>query len=356
MIETLQLANFRNIQAGRVSPAAGLNLIYGANGSGKTSVLEAIWFLSVGRSFRSHLTQRVIQHQQPHFTLFSQLSSGDRIGIQRERSGDHHQLRVNGEPAKRLAELAALLPLQLISPESFSLLLDGPQARREFIDWGAFHSDPQFMLVWSRFRRLLKQRNQLLRQQAPARQISIWDQQLVQYGQWLTDARKRWVNSLNEALEGIINQFLPDVPIRVSFSQGWDSKTELQQVYSAGLQRDLQLGYTVSGPHKADLRLRVDNLPAQDGLSRGQQKLLVCALKIAQGLVLSQQQQRQCVFLVDDLASELDQQRRTLLLEQLQQTGSQVFVTAIEPEQLAMIPWDKRFHVEQGRITEQQDK
>lgn len=354
MITDLQLNQFRNIQAARVSPASGLNLIYGANGSGKTSVLEAIWFLSVGRSFRSHLSQRVIQQGQPHFTLFSQLESGDRIGLQRERSGDH-QVRINGEPAKRLAELATLLPLQLISPESFSLLLDGPKARREFIDWGAFHSDPQFFAAWSRFRRLLKQRNQLLKQQHSARQIAIWDKQLVQYGQWLTDARKRWVNSLNEALEGIINQFLPDVPIRVGFSQGWDSKTELDQVYSAGLARDIQLGYTVSGPHKADLRLRVDNMPAQDSLSRGQLKLLVCALKLAQGMVLSQQQQRQCVYLVDDLASELDESRRSVLLQQLQQTGAQVFVTAIEPEQLAMVPWDKRFHVEQGRITEQQD-
>ncbi|QIZ78942.1 DNA replication/repair protein RecF [Ferrimonas lipolytica] len=354
MINKLQLNHFRNVQAASVSPAGGLNLIYGANGSGKTSFLEAIWFLSVGRSFRSHLSQRIIQYEQPNFTLFAKLSNDDKIGIQRQRSGDH-QVRINGEPAKRLADLASMLPLQLISPESFTLLLDGPKARREFIDWGAFHSDPNFFGIWSRFRRLLKQRNQLLRQQASARQIAVWDKQLVQYGQWLTDARKAWVNSLNEALEGIISQFLPDVPIQISFSQGWDSKTELDQIYSSSLERDLQLGYTVSGPHKADLRLRVNKLPAQDSLSRGQLKLLICALKIAQGVVLSRQQQRQCIFLVDDLASELDQARRTLLLEQLQQTGGQVFVTAIEPEQLAMVPWDKKFHVEQGRITEQQD-
>ncbi|MFI3245117.1 MAG: DNA replication/repair protein RecF [Ferrimonas sp.] len=354
MLTQLQLSQFRNIQAASVNPAGGLNLIYGANGSGKTSVLEAIWFLSVGRSFRSHLSQRVIQHEQESFTLFAQLASGDRVGLLRHRKGEH-QIRINGDNAKRLTDLAALMPLQLISPESFSLLLDGPQARREFIDWGAFHGDPQFMGYWSRFRRLLKQRNQLLRQQADRRQIDVWDQQLVLYGQQLTDARLRWVDSLNGALTGIINQFLPDVPIRISFSQGWDSKTDLAQLYQAGLTRDLQLGYTVSGPHKADLRLRVENMPAQDCLSRGQLKLLVCALKIAQGQVLSQQQQRQCIYLVDDLASELDHDRRTLLLQLLQQTGSQVFVTAIEPEQLMMVPWDKQFHVEQGRITEQQE-
>ncbi|SHI23692.1 DNA replication/repair protein RecF [Ferrimonas marina] len=353
-LSRLQIQHFRNIQSASLEPAGGLNLIHGVNGSGKTSVLEAIWFLSVGRSFRTHLAHRSIAHDQSQFTLFTRLSEGDRLGLQRQRDGDN-DVRINGERPQRLSDLAALLPLQLISPESFALLLDGPKARREFIDWGAFHSDPQFIGVWSRYRRLLKQRNQLLRQQAPARQIAIWDQQMAHYGQWLTERRSRWVNSLNGALEGIIRQFLPDVPIQVSFSQGWDTKTELEQLLQQSLERDVQLGYTVSGPHKADLRLRVDKLPAQDNLSRGQLKLLVCALKIAQGVVLGQQQQRRCVYLVDDLASELDQGRRTLLLEQLQQTGNQVFVTAIEPEQLAMVRWDKKFHVEHGRITEQAD-
>ncbi|GAA5193874.1 DNA replication/repair protein RecF [Ferrimonas gelatinilytica] len=353
-LSQLQIRHFRNIETASLTPAGGLNLIYGANGSGKTSVLEAIWYLSLGRSFRTHLAPRVIQHEQPQFTLFGRLEQGDRLGIQRPREGDN-DVRINGERPRRLAELAARMPLQLISPESFSLLLDGPKARREFIDWGAFHTDPQFLGVWSRYRRLLKQRNQLLRQPGAARQISVWDTQTAHYGEWLTRLRSNWVNSLNGALKGIMEPFLPDVPIRVSFSQGWDVKTPLEQLLSHNLERDIQLGYTVSGPHKADLRLRVNKLPAQDALSRGQLKLLVCALKIAQGRVLSQQQQRGCLYLVDDLASELDHGRRTLLLEQLQHTGSQVFVTAIEPEQLAMVPWGRKFHVEHGRITEQTD-
>ncbi|GAA4895662.1 DNA replication/repair protein RecF [Ferrimonas pelagia] len=351
-LSRLQIHHFRNIETASLEPAAGLNLIYGDNGSGKTSVLEAIWYLSLGRSFRTHLAQRVIQYEQPQFTLFTRLSEGDRLGIQRQRDGDN-DVRINGERPQRISDLAARLPLQLISPESFALLLDGPKARREFIDWGAFHADPQFIGVWSRYRRLLKQRNQLLKQKAPQRQIAVWDSQMAHYGDWLTRLRSDWVNSLNGALEGIISQFLPDVPIRVSFSQGWDARTPLELLLSQGLERDIQLGYTVSGPHKADLRLRVEKLPAQDNLSRGQLKLLVCALKIAQGQVLGQQQHRGCLYLVDDLASELDKDRRTLLLQQLQKTGSQVFVSAIEPAQLAMVPWDKTFHVEQGRITEQ---
>ncbi|MBY5994216.1 DNA replication/repair protein RecF [Ferrimonas balearica] len=352
-IDRLQIQNLRNVQAATLQPAGGLNLIYGDNGSGKTSVLEAIWFLSVGRSFRTHLAPRAIRHESPDMVLFARTQAGEKLGLRRGREGES-EVRINGERPERLADLAACLPLQLISPESFALLLEGPQARREFIDWGAFHSDPQFIGIWSRYRRLLKQRNQLLRQQAPNAQFAIWDKQLSEYGEALTAIRKRWVSSLNATLTGIISQFLPDLPIRVNFSQGWDAKTPLSEVIHGQLERDKQLGYTVSGPHKADLRLRVGNLPVQDGLSRGQLKLLVCALKIAQGRILEEKEAgRGCVYLVDDLASELDESHRALLLDQLKCTGEQVFVTAIEPSQLVMVQWNKRFHVEQGRVTEQ---
>ncbi|WP_417349331.1 DNA replication/repair protein RecF [Ferrimonas sp.] len=348
-LSQLRLTHFRNIEAADLQPAGGLNLIHGANGSGKTSVLEAIWFLGLGRSFRSLQSHRVIQYQQDAFTLFARIGD-ERVGLQRNRQGEA-EVRINGERPERMAELAKLLPLQLITPESFALLLDGPKARREYIDWGAFHSDPQFHLVWARCRRLLKQRNQLLRNQVEDRQIAIWDKQLAQYSQTLTEMRRSWVNSLNGVLEGIIGTFLPQVPVRVSFSQGWDSKSDIEQLLTEQLQRDKQLGYTVSGPHKADLRLRVNNIPVQDVLSRGQLKLLVCALKIAQGVLLSKQHNKQCIYLVDDLASELDAEKRTLLLRQLEQTGSQVFVTAIDPEQLTMIGWQRKFHVEHGKVT-----
>ncbi|TKB51897.1 DNA replication/repair protein RecF [Ferrimonas aestuarii] len=348
-ISQLTINQFRNIEAAALTPAGGLNLIYGANGSGKTSVLEAIWFLGLGRSFRSNQAQRVIQYEQEQLTLFCRIGEQDKVGLRRTRQGDV-TIKVNGDKPEKVAELAKLLPLQLITPESFALLLDGPKARREYIDWGAFHSDPHFHLIWARSRRLLKQRNQLLRAQADDRQIAIWDQQFAHYSNELTERRRAWVNSLNGVLEGIIGKFLPNAQVRVSFSQGWDSKTPIEQILKQQLQRDKQLGYTVSGPHKADLRLRVNNIPVQDVLSRGQLKLLVCALKIAQGVLLSQQHRKQCIYLVDDLASELDSEKRTLLLQQLEQTGSQVFVTAIDPEQLAMISWQRMFHVEQGRI------
>ncbi len=353
----LKIDTFRNIDSAQLLPGDGLNLIYGLNGSGKTSILEAIYFLGMGRSFRSHLSQRVINTDAAQLTVFAVMQHArgeDKVGFRRSRNGDT-EVRINGDKVKRLSVLAETLPIQVITPESFSLLFEGPKSRRQFIDWGAFHSDPHFYQAWTNTRRILKQRNQLLRDGSSYSNIQFWDRELVRYAEQVTSIRNAYVDSLNELLKGIIGEFLPRVSVKVSFTRGWDSKTDLAQLLETQYQRDLSLGHTVSGPHKADLRLRVGNLPAQDALSRGQLKLLVCALRIAQGKLLKQQSDKNSIYLVDDLPSELDADHRRLLLKQLTDTGAQVFVTAIEPsaivDSLHRAP-SRMFHVEHGRVTQ----
>ena len=355
-LNRLHIESFRNITSAKLEPSDGLNLIYGHNGSGKTSILEAIYFLGMGRSFRSHLSQRVINNDSDALTLFANMQSGEelsKIGLRRFRSGDI-EVKINGDKVKRLSTLAETLPIQVITPESFSLLFEGPKSRRQFIDWGAFHSDPRFYAAWVNVRRILKQRNQLLRDGSPYSSIQFWDKEFIRYAELVTDIRKQYVDSLNELLKGIIGEFLPQVDVKVSFTRGWDAKTEYAQLLETQYPRDLATGYTVSGPHKADLRLRVGTLPAQDALSRGQLKLLVCALRIAQGKLLKQQIDKKSIYLVDDLPSELDAKHRKLLLQQLADTGAQVFVTAIEPAAIVdslITPPSKMFHVEHGCVT-----
>lgn len=352
----LHINTFRNINSAQLLPGDGLNLIYGRNGSGKTSVLEAIYFLGMGRSFRSHLSQRVINREADDLTLFAHLVKPEgelKLGLRRLRSGET-QVKMDGDKVKRLSVLADTLPIQVITPESFSLLFEGPKSRRQFIDWGAFHADKQFYIAWTNVRRILKQRNQLLRDEADYQTIQFWDKDFIRYGELVTDIRNQYVDSLNALLKGIIGEFLPQVDVKVSFTRGWDSKTDFAQLLENQYSRDLATGYTNGGPHKADLRLRVGNLPAQDALSRGQLKLLVCALRIAQGKLLKQQIDKNSIYLVDDLPSELDAQHRQLLLKQLTDTGAQVFVTAIEPAAIVDSlpkPPSKVFHVEQGRVT-----
>ncbi|MCL1079399.1 DNA replication/repair protein RecF [Parashewanella spongiae] len=352
----LQITSFRNIDSAQLQLSGGLNLIYGLNGSGKTSLLEAIYFLGMGRSFRSHLSQRVIKSDSDQLTLFAQLNLDKgqaKLGLRRHRNGDI-EVRLDGNKLQRLSTLAETLPIQVITPESFALLFEGPKARRQFIDWGAFHTDPQFYLAWSNVRRILKQRNQLLKRESSYQEIEYWDRDLIRYTEQVTEIRNQYVHSLNELLTGIIEKFLPQVEVKVSFTRGWDSKTTYSEQLQSQYARDIASGHTGSGAHKADLRLRVGSMPVQDALSRGQLKLLVCALRIAQGKLLKQQINKHSVYLVDDLPSELDAGHRQLLLKQLADTGAQLFVTAIDPAAIVdslHCPPDRMFHVEQGNVT-----
>ncbi|WP_107852930.1 DNA replication/repair protein RecF [Oceanimonas marisflavi] len=357
----LQLKDFRNIRHGRLVPASGINVLAGPNGSGKTSILEAIHYLGVGRSFRTHLTGRVIQQGEPAFTLFArvQQSEGEGlpVGLSKTRGGDT-RLKVAGRVAERLADLAHILPIQLIHPEGYNLLTGGPKLRRAYLDWGLFYSRPEFFADWGRYRRLLKQRNALLRQQRPWRELGYWDPQLVAAGEALSAHRQDYADAIAPVIAAIAADFLPEFEFSFDFFRGWDRQTELATVLEQGFERDASLGYTQAGPHKAEIRIKARGMPVQDLLSRGQLKLLVCAMRLAQGLYLKQQSGQDCIFLIDDFASELDQHKRGLLAARLKELQAQVFISAIDISQLGdMITRDdsKLFHVKQGEITETQE-
>ncbi|MFC3913021.1 DNA replication/repair protein RecF [Pseudaeromonas sharmana] len=353
----LQLHDFRNIQQAELLPGRGLNVLLGRNGSGKTSLLEAIHYLGLGRSFRTHLTNRVIAHEAKAFTLFAQIELAQQgtipLGLSKNRNGES-QLKVAGRAADRLAQLAELLPLQLIHPEGFGLLTAGPQQRRAFIDWGVFHVDMGFYPLWSRVRRLLKQRNALLRQSQHYDPLAFWDLELARLGAQLADLRSAYCAAWLPLLQEITQDFLPEYEFRVGFYPGWDRQRELTTLLAEGFERDKAMGHTAVGPHKADLRLKANGVPVQDVLSRGQLKLLVCAMRLAQGLYLNRCSGRECLFLIDDFASELDSEKRRRLAQRLKQCASQVFITAIDEAPLADMMSELEchlFHVEQGTIT-----
>ncbi|MDO4697240.1 MAG: DNA replication/repair protein RecF [Pasteurellaceae bacterium] len=356
-LSRLLINNFRNLNAVDLDLSHGFNFLVGENGSGKTSVLEAIFYLGHGRSFKSHISNRIIHYDQPQFTLFGGIEEEKHqwsVGIQKSRQGDT-VLKINGEDGKKISDLAHLLPMQVITPEGLSLLNGGPTYRRAFLDWGLFHQYAEFYQHWANLKRLLKQRNAALAQVRTYAELRPWDMELARLAQTVSQLRADYAEALRPEIEQTCQFFLPELEISVSFHQGWEKESDYAEILAKGFERDRAIGYTMVGPQKADFRFRANGLPVEDVLSRGQLKLLMCALRLAQGEYLMSQKQRQCLFLIDDFASELDPIKRALLAERLRQSQSQVFVTAITQDQLQQMQWqeqhnDRCFAVKQGHI------
>lgn len=355
-LSRLLIKDFRNIESADLALAAGFNFLVGANGSGKTSVLEAIYTLGHGRAFRSLQIGRVIRHDRPAFVLHGRLHEQAReiaIGLTKDRLGES-TVRIDGSDGHKVAELALLLPMQLITPEGFTLLNGGPKYRRAFLDWGCFHNEPGFFTAWSNLKRLLKQRNAALRQVSHYNQLRAWDQELVPLAERLSQWRADYSNAIADDMTETCRQFLPEFELSFSFQRGWERESDYGEVLRRSFERDRQLTYTAHGPHKADFRIRADGAPVEDTLSRGQLKLLMCALRLAQGEFLTRQNGQRCLYLIDDFASELDDTRRSLLASRLKATQSQVFVSAISAEHVTDMADknSKMFVVEQGKITD----
>ena len=357
-IRRFRVSGVRNLQPLDLSFSSGVNFIYGENGSGKSSLLESLYLLSTGKSFRHHQLKPVIQHGEEQCTLFSEIDDHRlgqaRLGCQKSL-GDANLLKLNGENLQAQAVASSWLPIQIIEPNTFKLLAGSPGERRQYIDWGVFHVEHDFIANWRELKKVLKQRNAVLKHQQED-MLPLWDKGFISAADKVTESRKRYLDKLIPAFQETLNKLDDKLEVSLSFYPGWDRKSELQDVLNRQQERDLQLGYTQSGPHRAELRIKTGNTNAADTLSRGQQKSVVAALKLAQGLLFQQQTGRSTIYLVDDLASELDEKHRFALCQLLEDLKCQVFITSIEHNSISD-QWQpegcKMFHVEQGCVTEQ---
>ncbi len=354
------ISGLRNITEANLEPSPGFNLIYGNNGSGKTSLLEALYLLGMGRSFRSHLQKPLISHEMLVATVFGQIADGTTIGIQRPQRGQQ-TIKIGGKPAEGIAHLSRSLPLQLINTDTFQLMEGSPSDRRQFLDWGVFHVEHQYLEFWRRAKKALEQRNLLLRSDAKAEEIEPWSHELALNANHMDMYRKSYLDQLATLFsETLLDIGAPGgAAIDVSYWRGWESQTDLFGQLQITLSKDRKYGHTTVGPHKADLRFKVGGQDASEILSRGQLKLLICALKVVQAQHLISTRGIHCLFLLDDLPAELDATNREKVCKLLGGLKTQVFMTSIEQEALAPIAARQAevsgmemgmFHVKHGKI------
>lgn len=355
-LQRLTLARFRGFVATQWEPQAGINLITGENGAGKTSLLEAAHLLANGRSFRGRVRDGLVRHGQADLEVFAQWRERDdrprRAGLR--HSGGDWEARLDGQQVTTLAELCSALALLTFEPGSHALIAGGAEHRRRFMDWALFHVEPEFLPLWQRYARASRQRNSLLKTRPSAALLESWEQELASAGEPLARMRGLYLERLESALQATLARYLPELATPVlRYLPGW--KREEQSLLHALLrnrERDLVLGHGTVGPHRADWRIDFPHLPGWQALSRGQEKLLALACVLAQAQTHALTCGQWPVLALDDLASELDQAHQGRVLDDVAASGAQVLLTGTElpPALTASGRAFARFHVEQGEV------
>lgn len=353
-IERVEIRNLRCLHPVALEPGPALNVVTGANGAGKTSLLEAIHLLAYGRSFRGRVRDGLIRTGADALEVFVEWSEREsprrrRVGLR--HNGQAWSGRLDGESVAQLGELCAALAIVTFEPGSHALVMGGGETRRRYLDWGLFHVEQDFLGLWRRYARALKQRNSLLRQRVGGAQLDTWDWELAEAGEPLTTRREQYLERLQAPLQRLAPELAPTLgAARLSFHPGWKRDAlSLRDALLVARERDLVTGFTSVGPHRADWRVGHDRRPGNETLSRGQAKLTALACLLAQADDFAAQRGQWPVVLLDDLASELDRDHQARLLDRLRDCGAQVFLTGTDsPEGLA--PGTGLFHVEQGVI------
>lgn len=356
-LERLQIEHLRLFERVELNLDPGLNLFTGGNGAGKTSVLEAVYLLAYGRSFRGAVRDGLIRRGESVLRVFVELHDGAgqtrRLGI--ERGTREWQARVDGQPVPALSELYREIAVVCFEPGSHDLIGGGSEYRRRFLDWGLFHVEPVFLTCWRRYQRALKQRNALLKSgTSDPSAFEAWDSEIAESGEGLTALRETYLAALTPGLVAVAGQLLPELGTpALRFQRGWPREMEsLREALRASRVRDGVLGHTTVGPHRADWSLGYERLPSREMFSRGQEKLtaLTCVLAQAEAIVAGRGSWP--ILCLDDLASELDRVHLGLVLERLCATSAQLLLTGTEAP-AALSAWggpSARFHVEQGRF------
>jgi len=351
-IERIRGERFRAFSKFDLEAAPGLNLIIGDNAAGKTSLLEAIYFLGRGRSFRSTRASELSQFGTEGWTVFAKCAEPSgaqrRIGLGAGPEG--LSIRVDGQGQATLADLAALLPVQLIDAEGHALLGEGPGFRRAYMDWGVFHVEHSFLGHWRRYQRALKQRNRALRAQAADSVVRSWDEELVVAGECITEMREAHVAALRHPFEAHLQVLIDEPGGSLELLRGWPKGKGLREVLRDNLDGHRRMGTTVHGPHRAELLIGGRQRKVSGYLSRGQQKLMVAALVVSQAEQIMTRGSRPPILLVDDFPAELSATFQERLSGLLRNYPGQRFVTAFErPETLDQL-CDAMFHVEHRHV------
>ena len=348
--------NFRNLKHEKIELHSDLNFIIGDNGSGKSSILEALFYLGHGKSFRTNKNESLIANGFDLFAINVKTNTQRSLGVDRTIKNES-TIKIDGVKETKLSELAKNIAIQIVTPESFKLFFGGPKERRRFVDLGLFHVKHQFPTLWKDFNRIHKQRNACLRNKIRNEQSLYWSEQFCLASEKIAGVRAEYIAELTAELSFWINILLPDSSdsIEIRYLQGWNSTKELNELLFENMEREYERGHSLYGAHKFDVKFLLGKFSLENTLSRGQQKLFLLALTFAQAKLIEKVKRVKPIILIDDIGAELDINSRKALANAYLHFNCQTIITAIDRFALEpLVPDDnnyKMFHVEHGQIS-----
>jgi DNA replication and repair protein RecF len=348
-LQRVQVSDFRCLHSAALEFDPKFTLISGPNASGKTSVLESIYVLGRGRSFRTRRLDNLIRLGANRFVIYGEAGAERRTGLGIEGSALGMRAKMGGDRVASLAELAAVLPVQIIDPEVHRLIEEGPSRRRRFLDWGVFHVEHSFVEKWQQYQLVLKQRNAALKARQPAAAVSAWDIDLVRLGVSIHEARALYVDQLAPVATDIAKRLL-GLQLSMSYRSGWSRDLSLGEALRASWIHDQDTGVTQVGPQRAEITFRLDGAPVKDRISRGQQKLLASSLLMAQLSLFPNDAQIRPTLLLDDPAAELDSERLLGLIREVTTQSVQLVVTSLSTNFDAFGMPGRRYLISAGAV------
>jgi DNA replication and repair protein RecF len=348
-LRRVQVSDFRCLRSAELEFDPKFTLISGPNASGKTSLLESIYVLGRGRSFRTRRLDNLIRLGADRFVIYGEAGTERRTGLGIEGSAQGMRARMGGDRVASLAELAAVLPVQIIDPEVHRLIEEGPSRRRRFLDWGVFHVEHSFIEKWQQYQQVLKQRNAALKARQPAAAVSAWDVDLVKLGVSIHEARAAYVDHLAPVATDIAKRLL-GLQLSMSYRPGWSRDLSLSEALKASWVHDQDAGVTRVGPQRAEIAFRLDGVPVKDRISRGQQKLLASSLLMAQLSLFPDDPRARPTLLLDDPAAELDSDRLLGLIREVAAQSVQLVVTSLSTNFDAFGMPGRRYVISTGEV------
>jgi len=351
-LESLRIRGLRCLADVVIPLEPGVTVFSGANGAGKTSVLEAAFLLSHARSFRAGAKDALLQRGASALSVFAELRHDDgrarRLGLGRQ--GVRWEAKMDGE-AVSLSELVGECAVVCFEPGSHALIAGGAEERRRYLDWGVFHVEHEFISAWRRYQRALKQRNTLLRAAStvPESLFLPWEAELDATAATIDRLRELYLSMLRPHITGAMAGLLPELgQVELKYRRGWTEDAPLGELLASQRGRDLARGHTTIGSHRADWSIAFEHAPLREHLSRGQEKLTALGCVLAQAALYAERRGEWPVVCLDDLASELDKSHQAAVVDQLRAVGAQVLVTGTEVPGALQAGLARVFHVEQG--------